>query len=185
MRGLGASPGIERWRPAPGYEGWYAVSDRGRIKRVMPARGATPGRILAARPKRGTGRLYVNLQRGGEGKRSVFVHRLVAMAFVPGRSAEHDEVNQLNGAFTGNRAASLVWTDHAGNMAHAVAHRLTGAPRGEAHHLAVLTDARVAQLRTSGMPPKVLARRWGVSLSTAEKAYYGLTWRHVDPPRPS
>ena len=37
----------ERWLPVVGHEGYYDVSDLGRVKRIAPAKGAVPGRILA------------------------------------------------------------------------------------------------------------------------------------------
>lgn len=75
----------EQWRPVIGYEGWYEVSDRGRVRsldRVVTHRNGRQsrwkGKIL--KPMRDTGGHHrVALQRNG---RAVFgIHQLVMRAF--------------------------------------------------------------------------------------------------------
>ena len=55
----------ERWLPIPDYEGWYDISDFGRVKRVMAACGAQVGRILKS-PASGTGYYIANLYKHGD-----------------------------------------------------------------------------------------------------------------------
>lgn len=40
---------METWRPIVEHEGWYEVSDRGRVRRVKGGMGAKAGRILRQR----------------------------------------------------------------------------------------------------------------------------------------
>lgn len=78
---------LEGWRPIPGYEGAYEVSDRGRVRslaRVVRRRDGrhrrTPDRIL----KGGVdshGYPFVNLARDGRAKRYP-LHQLVLSVFV-------------------------------------------------------------------------------------------------------
>ena len=36
----------EIWKDVIGFEGWYSVSNKGRVKRVMGGKGAVVGKIL-------------------------------------------------------------------------------------------------------------------------------------------
>jgi hypothetical protein len=39
-------PDGEEWRAVVGYEGWYAVSSLGRVRRERPAQGTRRGALL-------------------------------------------------------------------------------------------------------------------------------------------
>lgn len=119
-------PGIEQWRPVPGYEGLYEVSDKGRIKRLprVTPKGSNLGiRILSASDLKGY--LSVKLADIDMKNKSMLVHRLVAIAFVPGRSEEYNIVNHLDGDKQNNAPSNLEWTDASGNSLHAWATGLT------------------------------------------------------------
>lgn len=103
----------EIWRPVKGYEGFYEVSNRGRVRSVgrwitdkNGIRRFRKGKILnPVRTK--VGYLHVLLCRDGK-PRWFFVHRLVAMAFIP--NPEHKpEVNHLNEQKDMNFAENLSW----------------------------------------------------------------------------
>jgi hypothetical protein len=56
-------------------------------------------------------------------------------------------------------------------------------PRGESHHAAKLTDAKVAEIRrrhTLGEGRRTLAREFGVDQSTIRQVVKRWTWRHVE-----
>ena len=89
---------IERWKPVPGYEGLYEVSDHGR---VLSHRGRAP-KIL--RPyQTGNGHFQVDL-RDGRGRKQPRVHQLVMEAFVgpppPGMEVRHLDGNPANNALS-------------------------------------------------------------------------------------
>src|ERR1700739_2066652 len=78
--------GVENWRPVIGYEGFYEVSDQGRIKsvaRVIIRSDGRPKSIHEHILKQVMhGKYYaVSLWRSGIG-RSIDVHRVVAVAFI-------------------------------------------------------------------------------------------------------
>jgi NUMOD4 motif len=78
----------ERWRPAPGYAGWYEISDLGRVYSLP--RAATAGGYLAIRLN-SRGYNVVVLCKYGR-RRTVPVARLVLGAFAGaanGRRARH------------------------------------------------------------------------------------------------
>jgi hypothetical protein len=102
----------EEWRPIPGYQGRYEVSDRGR---VMSHQRQTP-RLLKSFVHR-DGYPCVNLGRGNQR----YVHRLVLEAFV-GSAPEGMEACHDNGDRADCRLANLRWDHHSGNMLDKVRH---------------------------------------------------------------
>lgn len=96
----------ERWLPIPGYEGWYEVSDLGRVRSVERTFRHRDGRVrtypsVMVTPTLGRGGyLRVSLSRGGV-QRTGSVHQLVMLAFVgprpPGLEVCHnDDVRRNN-----------------------------------------------------------------------------------------
>lgn len=95
----------EVWRDVSGYEGYYQVSNLGRVKRVG-------GKVLKP-VHNGNGYVKVQLCKDAVVKK-FFVHRLVAIAFVSNprnvNCVNHLDENPLN-----NRADNLEWVTKAEN----------------------------------------------------------------------
>ncbi len=116
----------EIWKDVAGYEGVYQVSNLGRVKsldRTIPHNkyGSVRrnGKIL--KPFIDTyGYLKVRLCNDGTG-RNEFVHRLVALAFIP-NPQNKETVNHINGNKHDNTVANLEWNTQAENVKHA--HRM-------------------------------------------------------------
>lgn len=107
----------EQWKPVPGYEGYYDVSDQGRVMslaRIDASGNRRKPRILRPRPDR-RGYLMVDLYRGGV-QRTHKVHRLVLTAFTgpcpDGMEACHGDDRPDN-----NRLTNLRWDTSGGNAA--------------------------------------------------------------------
>jgi hypothetical protein len=170
---------IEQWRPIPGFEGSYEVSDLGRVRsvdRFVATRRGTrsaPGRILRPHPDR-YGRPWVSLCIGGERKIGR-IHRLVLEAFVgpcpPGMFALHADDDRTN-----NRLANLRWGTRVDNQRDAVANgrhactNKTHCPRGHAYSG---PNLQVKILRSRNRPEprrQRTCRACTRAISTARKA---------------
>lgn len=113
---------------------------------------------------------------------TVFVHRLVAEAFVEGKSEATPCVDHLNGDKTDFRPENLRWVSNAENMAKA--HR-TGEndTKGSSNGRAKITESDVVAIRhavSSGASTKLeLAAKYGVSDTAISFIVLRRTWRHV------
>ena len=125
---------MENWRPIPGYEGAYEVSDLGKVRslsrEVYAGQGRTrrhAGRSLSV----WTGDHYskVRLKLDGQGT-TKNVHTLVALAFL-GPCPDGMEVCHNNGRHHDNRASNLRYDTHSANQRDSV--------RLGTHHLAKRT----------------------------------------------
>lgn len=107
----------EEWRPVPGWEGRYEVSDHGRVRSLT-----STGRARAPRkPAVGKDdRLYVPLWRDDECT-NYPVHRLVAMAFCEPRPGGV-LVRHLDGNHRRNVPGNLAWGTSSENNRDTVRH---------------------------------------------------------------
>ena len=113
----------EGWRDIAGYEGLYQVSNLGRIKSlskvIMYRNGCArryPETILKDM-KVGNGYRCVVLYINHIG-RQMYVHRLVANAFIPNPLGLRD-VNHIDGCKTNNNCKNLEWCTRSHNIKHA------------------------------------------------------------------
>lgn len=181
----------EAWKPVPGYEGLYEVSDHGRVRslarmvRRSDLRGGgmnrCRGKILKPRPNFQR-RLAVSLSVGGTSK-NASVHRLVMAAFV-GTCPDGCEVNHKDGNCQNNRLSNLEYCTHQQNQLHAHRNGLLRPPwyRGESHPRALVTEDDVRNIRTlrvKGHGLRQLASRFGVGVSTISAICTRRNWSHV------
>ena len=103
----------EIWKPIKGYESFYEVSNFGKVRtfnRVVQQKNRTI--IYKARElslnKSGKKYYYVDLVDDMGKRKRFYVHRLVAMMFVPNPSNK-DFVDHKNTICTDNRATNLEW----------------------------------------------------------------------------
>jgi hypothetical protein len=174
---------VERWLPVVGWAGTYEVSDHGRVRslpRIVvkqyaggPRINHMKGQMLTLLPRdNGSGQVYTCVRVNG----TSYVHRLVLEAFV-GPCPDGMETRHLDGNPSNNCLSNLQWGtvgentedrgDH-GNFTH-----------GERNGQAVLTEADVAQIRSSPLSDKELAALYGVRYTTIYKIRTRQRWRHV------
>lgn len=164
------------WRDIPGYEGLYQVSSDGQVKsqrKLLKLQFSPSGYVIA----------YLSVS--GR-KLSCYVHRLVAIAFLPNES--HLEiVNHIDGNKHNNVVTNLEWCTRTQNAQHA---RSIGLLDNSGHRNgnAKLTEDQVWQIRviaahcldTFPGGQRGLAKHLGVSESVIHGIIAGKTWKHVE-----
>lgn len=124
----------EVWRDVDGFEGFYQVSDLGRVRscaRVICAPGGKPRRL----PERSMrcsvmarGYIHVSLRKPGEKQVKKLVHRMVATAFLGDPLPDQTDVNHKDVVKANNVCTNLEWCTHQENMTHAWVNGLTPLP---------------------------------------------------------
>jgi hypothetical protein len=182
----------ERWMPVPGFSD-YAVSDLGRVKRIVPDRKNHSCRTLVS--WRGNHQYEtVGLSRDGKLFRRL-VHRLVCEAFHGSPPTPDHQVAHNDGTRHNNRADNLRWATRAENMTDCVAHGTRAAgeshgrktkpertPRGEQHGHAKIGERDVLDIRAAPRAPGsgvALAAKYGISPSTICLIRAGKIWTHI------
>lgn len=112
---------MEIWRDARGYEGFYQVSSFGRVKSLerIDRRKYIRPRITLKNKIEKTRYQKVHLSKDGKAK-SLSVHRLVALAYIP-KPEDCDIADYLDNNPSNNEVSNREWTTHKGNMQYATA----------------------------------------------------------------
>lgn len=108
------------WKSICGYEGLYAVSDKGQVKSL--SRTTTDGKHIKPKIIQGgmypNGYRFVSLRKNGKNETKM-VHRLVAEAFIP-NPENLPVVNHIDGNKENNSVSNLEWCTQRDNLKHAV-----------------------------------------------------------------
>lgn len=99
----------ELWKPVPGYEGIYEVSDQGRVKSLARETNNQYGKtdIIISPGWSPNGYFFVALSKNGT-RKLVRVHRLVAEVFIP-NPENLPQVNHKDQDPGNNRVDNLEW----------------------------------------------------------------------------
>ena len=124
----------------------YGISDLGRVKNLKT------NKILKPEVDK-DGYLRVNLCLDVGMKKHYFIHRLVAIAFIPNLE-NLPQVNHINGIKTDNYPENLEWCDCQYNITHAIKTGLRKNPPQGAYHWASLypeeTVIQICEMLQSG-----------------------------------
>lgn len=190
----------EEWRPVPfpGYCDAFSVSSFGEVRREVTTAGGRAGLIL--KPKTDRGYFVYTLTCNGV-RKYVSRHVLIALAFVGpapgpiGTGRRQWQVDHVDGVKAHNSPSNLEWVTGAVNglRAQQLGLLATGdrngsrlhpekRKRGIAHPLSKFTDAvvqRIRRLHADGLPYRVIAKHFGVTLPCVRYICLRTVWRHV------
>ena len=168
----------EEWRPI--CDGRYAVSNMGRVMRVLPGGNATkPGRILKNyKTRKGYVRASLSFN---QIQKKPLVHRLVAEAFLGklpvGLQVNHKDYDRAN-----NRIDNLEYVTPRENSAHSIGNYMASADkmRGNNHPKSKLTECAVRFIRENRGKESAskMAKRFGVVKGTIMHVLSGRNWKH-------
>lgn len=140
---------IENWKPVPGWDGYYEVSDHGRVRSVERTvhysdgrRRRFPSRSLNSYPD-SRGHLQARLHRASK-THPVAVHKMVLEAFV-GPAPEGMEGCHHDDDKSNNRLSNLRWDTRSANLYDRIRNgrhhnaNKTHCPRGHAYDLLYIT----------------------------------------------
>lgn len=126
---------MEMWKTIKGFDN-YKVSTNGRIQNIKT------GKILIPFTTK-NGYQVVSQSRGGRSCK-LYVHRLVAEAFIPNENTDL-QVNHLNGVKSDNRLENLEWCTSSENHLHRS--RTLGIKRSPEHMRMMCDLARVTHYK--------------------------------------
>jgi hypothetical protein len=179
----------EIWVPAKDVEGYYEVSNMGRLKRCprLSRNSANKNtfryygeRIRSLNYK--NKKKYINITLSIEGK-DIYkqMHKLVLSSFID-PPFEKAVVNHKNGNKHDNRLENLEWVTQRENNIHARKLGLTKPALGEQSGKTYLTNEEVIEivkLRKTGLSYKDIAKKFNSTVKNVGDICRGRTWKHI------
>lgn len=177
---------MEIWKSIKGYEGFYQVSNKGRIKSLK--RKTIDGRSLKEIIRKlglgFTGYYHIDLWKDNCAK-TIKVHRLVAQAFIPNPDNK-PQINHVNGIKSYNEVDNLEWCTARENVQHSFNKlgRIKIGQKGEACHKAKLTEKQVYEIKNllhnTKLLQKEIAKKYDINHRTISGIKNSVIWKHLN-----
>lgn len=171
-----------KWKPCPGLEKHYKISDCGEIIKTTSTHKTFPVGMTMKTQMGHRG--YLHLCVSVDGVRSTIkVHRLVALAFLDAPPPNAREVNHKNGIKTDNRACNLEWCTRSENILHAYRMGLKDPMGGERSPHAKITAKQAREImwrvKDNGETRIAVSADYGISMSSVSRIVRGSTWKNL------
>lgn len=163
---------MERWADIRGYEGYYEISDLGRVFSVR--------RNILMKTKILKGYCFVELNVDCKAKLCT-VHRLVCKAFVVNHENK-PEINHKDGNKGNNYYKNLEFVTSSENKLHAYRTGLYAPMRGEKSPLSKLSEEDVIKIRSmhaQGVTTSKISKHFNVGKHQIWRIYTGKSWSHI------
>lgn len=164
----------EIWLPVKGYEGFYEVSNCGRVMSLNYNKTKKRKLLSGFTTKRKYKRVLLSVNTNIK-KHSV--HRLVAMAFIP-NPENKPFVNHIDGNPSNNNMDNLEWCTASENELHAYSIGLMSAV-GERNGKSKLTEKQILEIRAAKGTHSEIASIYGINAATVTEIRRGNLWAHV------
>ena len=174
---------LEEWRDVIGYEGYYQISNLGRVKSlprlVRNVNGYSTKKELILNPHINKGYLKTALTIN-KITNYKFIHKLVAEAFIP-NSNNYPQVNHKDTDKLNNKKDNLEWCTPSQNMKHAYDNNLISKDgfNNSNSKLKIKQVEEIRELLTKGFKCKEISLKYSVNYATIRDIKIGRTWKNV------
>lgn len=172
----------EVFKPIKGYEGYYEVSNCGRVK-SMPKTWSVgrKGETILKVGHRKTGYDFVVLC-VDKVKKYASVHRLVAQHFCDNPN-EYNVVNHLDSNIYNNYYKNLEWTTNSGNSIHGYAYGNRKGMKGENHPLSKYKKDDILKIRelyaSGNYSQREIAELYNDKQNNISRIVLKQRWKHI------
>lgn len=175
----------EVWKDIVGYEGYYQVSNLGRVRslnRLVPHGKGDSMRFLKGKILNQTNTVGYKAVGLRKNNKVVFskVHRLLAIAFIP-NPEDKPCVNHIDMNRSNNIINNLEWCTYSENTIHFFENGRKAA-RNENHGLSKLSNEDVVNIKSrlkSGEKGITLAKEYVVTTATISRIKNGKIWNNI------
>ena len=154
-----------------GYEGRYTISNLGIVRSILTNKILNPGTTKF-------GYKRINLRDKNNKDKSYFVHRLVAMNFLPNPN-NYPEVNHIDCDRTNNRLDNLEWVTKEQNIKHSFLYG-NKSNKGRKNPNAKLIEEDIIAIRalnkTKRFSNNEIAKLFHISSSSVDNIINNITW---------
>ena len=168
----------EVWKDIAGYDGFYMVSNTGKVMSVGGRCGTSRNPLMLKQSANHDGYLKVRLLYNGKDV-TAKVHRLVAEAFIENSDGK-ETVNHKDGNKQNNHVDNLEWADRSEQMYHAYRYGLKPRMNGEKCPAAKLTNEQAQEIRrlykrnSKEFGTVALGRKYGITNAAVGRIVRGV-----------
>ncbi len=176
----------EKWLDIEGYEGYYQVSNLGRVRSLdrilLRDSGSFKRKGVVLSDNKDTKGYNICGLCDSKGRGNGSVHRLVAQAFIA-NPENKPQVNHINGIKDDNRVENLEWCTSKENVNHSVLTGLHIAAKGSKQGSSKLTEKAAMEIynmaHSGDFIQEDIGRLFSVKQSVVSSIKTKRSWKHI------